>query len=75
MVTGLKMDYTKHCKARWGSYVEFSDDNGITNMMRDRTSSCVVLGPTGNLQGSVKCYNLETNKIIKRRTITLLLQS
>jgi hypothetical protein len=71
-VTGLKVDYAKHCRARWGSYVEASDDLDVTNTMRDRTSPCIVLGPTGNIQGSVRCYNLETKSIVKRRTITPL---
>ena len=72
IITGLKLDYKKHCKALWGSYVEASDDNEVTNTMRARTSPCIVLGPTGNIQGSVKCYNLDTQQIIKRRTVTPL---
>jgi hypothetical protein len=74
IVTGLKVEYAKHCRARWGSYVEASDDLDVTNTMRDRTSPCIVLGPTGNIQGSVRfrCYNLETKAIVKRRTITPL---
>lgn len=72
LVTGLKVDYAKHCRARWGAYVEASDDLEITNTQRDRTSPCIMLGPTGNSQGSVWCFNLETKAVVKRRTITLL---
>jgi hypothetical protein len=72
IVTGLRMDYAKHCRARWGSYVEAHDDPDITNDMRPRTSPCIVLGPTGNIQGSIKCYNLETKAVVKRRNITPL---
>jgi hypothetical protein len=72
IVTGMKMDYAKHCKARFGSYVEASDDPTITNTLRDRTSPCIVLGPTGNLQGAVKCYNLQTKQIVDRREVTPL---
>jgi hypothetical protein len=72
IVTGMRMDYAKHCKARFGAYVEASDDPTITNTLRSRTSPCIVLGPTGNLQGAVKCYNLETKKIVDRREITPL---
>ena len=36
------------------------------------TSPCVVLGPTGDVQGLVKCYSLTSNKIIQLRTITPL---
>ena len=69
LLTGMKVDYEKHCQARWGAYIEASDDADVTNDMRDRTSPCVVLGPTGNVQGSVRCFNLETKKVITRRTV------
>jgi hypothetical protein len=73
IVTGMKMEYAKHCKARFGAYVEASDDPTITNTLQARTSPCIVLGPTGNLQGSVKCYNLTTKQIVDRRVVTPLL--
>ena len=69
IVTGLRMDYTKHCRVRWGAYVEASQDPDITNTMTDRTAPCIALGPTGNIQGSINCYNLETKQVITRRTI------
>ena len=72
IVTGRKMDFSKHCKARFGSYVEASDDPDVTNTERDRTAPCIALGPTGNFQGSVWCYNLETKRVVTRRTITPL---
>jgi hypothetical protein len=31
-----------------------------------------VLGPTGNSQGSIWCYNLQSKQVIKRRTVTPL---
>ena len=37
---------------------------------RCRTSPCIFLGTTGNIQGSVKCFNLETKKVVKRRDFT-----
>jgi hypothetical protein len=40
--------------------------------MKDRTHACIALGPTGNIQGSLKCFNIDTGKIIKCQTITLL---
>eukprot|EP00956_Cyclotella_meneghiniana_P009213 scaffold12647_cov40-Cyclotella_meneghiniana.AAC.2 len=52
IVTGLRLDYKKHCQARFGAYVEASYDADITNTMNDRTAPCIVLGPTGNVQGS-----------------------
>lgn len=72
IVTGLRMDYDKHCKCRWGAYVEASQDADITNTMNDRTAPCIALGPTGNVQGSVSCFNLETKQLVTRRTVTPL---
>jgi len=72
IVTGLRLDFKKHCRARFGSYVEASQDPDVTNTMNDRTAPCIVLGPTGNVQGSINCYNLMTKKVVTRRTITCL---
>ncbi len=69
IVSGLRMDYRKHCRVRWGAYVEASQDPDITNTMNDRTVPCIALGPTGNIQGSVSCYNLQTKQVVTRRTI------
>eukprot|EP00804_Cyclotella_cryptica_P012916 CCRYP_002270-RA/>CCRYP_002270-RA protein AED:0.39 eAED:0.36 QI:0/0/0/1/0/0/2/0/224 len=69
IVTGLCMDYLKHCRARWGAYAEASQDPDITNKMNDHTVLCIVLGPTGNVQGSISCCNLKTKQVVKRQTI------
>ena len=39
--------------------------------MSSRATPAIVLGPTGNLQGTYKFFNLETGKKIKRRHFTL----
>ncbi|KAL7504014.1 hypothetical protein ACHAXN_002241 [Cyclotella atomus] len=72
IVTGLKIDFKKHCRALWGSYIEASVDPDLTNTLDSRTAPCIYLGPTGNVQGSVKCYNLETKNVLKRRTFKVL---
>eukprot|EP00804_Cyclotella_cryptica_P031175 CCRYP_011748-RA/>CCRYP_011748-RA protein AED:0.26 eAED:0.26 QI:0/0/0/1/0/0/5/0/530 len=63
IVTGLCMDYRTHCRARWGAYAEASQDPNVTNTMSPRTAPCIALGPTGNVQGSMSCYNLETKQV------------
>jgi hypothetical protein len=72
IVTGMKLDFKRHCRARFGAYVEASYDDDITNTLKDRTYSCIALGPTGNIQGSMKCFDLKTGRVVKRRTITVL---
>lgn len=70
----MAVHFKTDCRARFGAYIEASDseDADITNNMQGRTAPCICLGPSGNIQGSVVCYNLETKKIIKRRTIKTL---
>ena len=72
IVTHHKMDFTKHCRVRFGAYVEAHDDPDVSNTLRDRTTACIALGPTGNLQGSIACFDLTTGRVIKRRTVTPL---
>ena len=69
IVTGQKLDMKKDCRALFGAYVEDSKDAVTTNTMDERTHSCIPLGPSGNLQGSVKCFDLLTGKLIIQRTV------
>lgn len=43
IVTGLRMNYPMHCRARFGAYVDASQDSDITNTMNNRTALCIVL--------------------------------
>ena len=51
-----------------GAYVEASEDAMITNSNRDRTHPCIYLGPSGNLQGSHHCFDLNTGSVVVRRS-------
>ncbi len=62
----------KDCRVLFGAYVEASNDAIITNTMAERTHSCIALGPSGNLQGSVKCFDLLTGKLVIRRTVKVV---
>ena len=64
IMTGLSTDYDRDCKVDIGSYVEASTDATATNDNTERTRSCVALGPVGNRQGSVKCFDIESGKIL-----------
>ena len=44
----------------------------MTNKKPERTRSCVALGPVGNRQGLVKCFDIESGNILHRRTVTQL---
>ena len=41
-----------------------------TNSMTSRTTPAIVLGPTGNLQGTYKFFSLTTGTKLKRRQFT-----
>ena len=59
IVTRHKLDFTKHCRVRFGAYVKESADADVTNTIHERTQECIALGPTKNFQGSVACFDLE----------------
>ena len=51
-----------------GGYVQASTDAVIMNDNSDRTHACIFLGPSGNRQGSLNCFDLETVKVVVRRS-------
>ena len=71
-MTGLSTDYERNYKIDPGSYVETSIDAAVTNDNTERTTSCIAVGPVGNRQSLVKCFDIETGKILHRRTATQL---
>jgi hypothetical protein len=70
LILRWRMDYKKHCRVLLGSYCEVHDEPSPSNTMVSRTHEAIALGPTGNLQGSVKFYSLTTGRVIKRRNFT-----
>ena len=72
MFFGRKVDYKRDCRAAFGDYVQAHEDNAVTNNMQERTVGAIVLGPTGNVQGTYELLNLSTWKVIKRNSWTAL---
>ena len=72
LMTGIKLDYNKHFRLQFGSYVQVHDEPSLTNSSNTRTIGAITLGPTGNLQGGYKFLNLRTGKKITRRNWTHL---
>ena len=64
------MDAKKHCRILPGSYCEVHDEPNHSNTTVSRTHEGIALGPTGNLQGIVKFYYLNTGQVLKRRAFT-----
>jgi hypothetical protein len=67
-----KLDYKKHCRVLSGCYCKVHDEPVPTNTMVVRTHTCIALGPTGNLQGSVKFYCLTTGRVLKHCSFTVI---
>ena len=64
IMTGVKMDYKKHCKAPFGCYAQVYQ--GTDNSMTERTVAAICLGPTFNQSGSYKFMKLESGRMIKK---------
>jgi hypothetical protein len=62
LVLRHRLDFNKHCCAPFGSYCETHEEPSPTNNMAPRSTPAIVLGPTGNLQGTYKFFSLETGK-------------
>ena len=65
-----RMDAKKHYEALPGSYCEVHDKPNPSNTTVSRTNEGIDLVPTGNIQGSVKFYCLNTGRVLKRRAFT-----
>ena len=63
-------DEKKHCIVLPGSYCEVHDDPNPSNTTVSCTHKGIALGPTGNIQGSVKFYCLNIGRVLKRRAFT-----
>ena len=60
IVTGLSVDFNKHCKHEFGTYVQTYEDTD--NTMRARTMGALALRPTGNSQGGHFYLSLTTGR-------------
>jgi hypothetical protein len=70
LIVRWRLDYKKHCRVLPGTYCEVHDQPTPTNTMAWRTHECIALGPTGNLQGSIKFYCFMTGRVLKHRSFT-----
>ena len=55
----------------FGSYVEAHDKLYMTNTMESRKHKSIFLGTTGNIQGSLFVFELNTGRILKMRNVTV----
>jgi hypothetical protein len=66
------LDFNKHCKYLFGSYIQPHNDPYPKNTNSPRTIDCIYLRYFDNFQGGHELYNLNTRQIIKRQHVTEL---
>jgi hypothetical protein len=71
LMTGYTLDYTKHCRLEFGSYVQTHEEHD--NSMDSRTTGAIALRPTGNRQGGYYFMSLSTGRKLTRNCWTALL--
>jgi hypothetical protein len=70
LIVGLKLDYNKHCKLEFGSYVQVHEEHD--NSMASRTTGAIALRPTGNAQGGYYFMSLTSGRRLSRNHWTSL---
>jgi len=70
IVTGSNINYDKHCKLQFGTYVQVHEQHDSS--MATRTSGAIALHPTGNMQGSYYFLSLRSGKHIVCNNWTML---
>ena len=69
-IGGRVIDFNKHCRASFGSYVQTHEENYPKNSMQSRTLGAITLGPDSSARGGYYFMNLNTGKRIHRRNWT-----
>ena len=69
LVIGRTVNYKRNCRTCIGGHLEGSTDAMVNNDNQTRNHSCIALETSGKRQGSVKCFDLETGKVVVHRTI------
>ncbi|OEU17119.1 hypothetical protein FRACYDRAFT_237529 [Fragilariopsis cylindrus CCMP1102] len=64
ILEGVVLDYNLHFQVIFGEYIQTYECT--TNTMERRTVCSIALGPTGNLQGGIRCFSLVTGRILQR---------
>ena len=64
------LDHERHCKYQIGEYVQAHHEPNHTNTNAPRLLDCIYLRLMDNAQGGHKLLHLQTNKVIKQRTLT-----
>jgi hypothetical protein len=67
IMTGMALDFVKHCKLPFGAYAEAHEEYPQTDTMAPQTRGVICLGPTGSFQGSYKMMCHQTGRKLTRK--------
>ena len=70
IIKQTNVDYNKHIKVGFGSYVQANQENNPSNTPEARTRDAIYLDPVENLQGGHRVIDLKTRKPITRSKVT-----
>ncbi len=70
ILVGSTLDFNRHCRLEFGTYVQVHEDHD--NTMASRTVGAIALRPTGNAQGGFYFMSLETGRKLNRNHWTAL---
>ena len=70
IITGMTLDYNRHCKHQYGDYVQTHEQHNST--MSQRTICAISICPTGNEQGGYYCMILKTGRLLNQNNATPL---
>jgi hypothetical protein len=67
------LDCARHYKYQFGEYVQAHDEPDHTNTNAPRSLDCIYLRPMDNARGGHELLHLQTNRVVKRRTMMKIL--
>ena len=70
LLTGLTMNYNRHCRLEFGEYVQTHEEHD--NSLNPHTIGALALRPTGNVQGGYFFFSLTTGKVINQMHSTTI---
>ena len=65
IATGTILDYNINFRVMFSEFVHVCEGN--RDEMTPRSVDDLALEPNGNLQGGIRCFSLDTGRILKRR--------
>ena len=71
-LTGRKLKYKRDLRFEFGSYIQARTPRVVSNSMQPRTEGDIALLSTGNVEGTIWCYNLATDRVVQRNHWTVL---